>query len=72
MKRITTIGIDLAKNSFTVYGVNAKGKPVLQRTLSRSGVIRFFANLSACFVGCGYGGMRFFGILGKKYRESGA
>jgi len=51
MKAITTIGIDLAKNSFTVYGVNAKGKPVLQRTLSRSGVVRFFANLPACLVG---------------------
>jgi hypothetical protein len=26
MKTISTIGIDLAKNSFSVYGVNAKGK----------------------------------------------
>ena len=51
MKTITTIGIDLAKNSFSVYGVDAKGKPVLQRTLSRAGVVRFFANLPACLVG---------------------
>jgi transposase len=51
MTTITTIGIDLAKNSFSVYGVNAKGKPVLQRTLSRSNVMRFFANLPACLVG---------------------
>ena len=51
MKPITTIGIDLAKNSFTVYGVNAQGKPVLQRTLTRAGVIRFFANLPECLVG---------------------
>jgi len=51
MKSITTIGIDLAKNSFTVYGVDAKGKPVMQRTLARSGVIRFFAHLPACLVG---------------------
>jgi transposase len=51
MKIITTIGIDLAKNSFSVYGVNAKGKCVLQRTLNRSGVIRFFANLPECLVG---------------------
>lgn len=51
MKTITTIGIDLAKNSFSVYGVDAKGKCVLQRTLSRSGVIKFFANLHACLVG---------------------
>ena len=51
MKNITTIGIDLAKNSFSVYGVDAQGKPVLQRTLSRSGVVRFFANLPECLVG---------------------
>lgn len=51
MKTITTIGIDLAKNSFSVYGVNAKGKGILQRTLTRSGVIRFFANLPECLVG---------------------
>jgi transposase len=51
MNRITTIGIDLAKNSFSVYGVNASGKPVVRRTLTRTGVIRFFANLPECLVG---------------------
>lgn len=51
MKTITTIGVDLAKNSFSVYGVNDKGKPVLQRTLTRSGMVRFFTNLPACLVG---------------------
>jgi transposase len=51
MKTITTIGIDLAKNSFSVYGVNANGTPVLHRTLSRAGVVRFFANLPECLVG---------------------
>lgn len=51
MKTLTTIGIDLAKNSFSVYGVDAKGKCVLQRTLSRNKVIPFFANLPECLVG---------------------
>jgi len=51
MKPVTTIGIDLAKNSFSVYGVDAKGKPVLSRTLRRTGVVRFFANLPSCLVG---------------------
>ncbi|MDL2216290.1 IS110 family transposase [Desulfovibrio sp. OttesenSCG-928-M14] len=51
MKTVTTIGIDLAKNSFSVYGVDAKGKPLLSRTLSRAGVVRFFANLPSCLVG---------------------
>jgi hypothetical protein len=41
MKTVTTIGIDLAKNSFAVYGVNAKGKPILSRTFNcvRGGVL---------------------------------
>ena len=51
MKTVTTIGIDLAKNSFSVYGVDAKSKPVLSRTLSRASVICFFANLPSCLVG---------------------
>jgi len=51
MKTVSTIGIDLAKNSFSVYGVNAEGKPMIQRTLTRAGVIRFFANIPACLVG---------------------
>ena len=51
MKTVSTIGIDLAKNSFSVYGVNAKGKPILSRTLNRAGVVRFFANLPSCLVG---------------------
>ena len=51
MKTITTIGVGLAKNSFSIYGANAKGKCVLQRTLTRSGVIRFFTNLPECLVG---------------------
>jgi transposase len=51
MKTITTIGIDLAKNSFSVYGVSAKGTPVLHRTLSRANVVSFFAHLPSCLVG---------------------
>jgi len=51
MKSATTIGIDLAKNSFSLYGVDDKGKTVLSRTLTRAGVVRFFANLPSCLVG---------------------
>lgn len=51
MTTVTTIGIDPAKNSFSVYDVDAKGKPVLSRALSRAGVVRFFANLPSCLVG---------------------
>jgi transposase len=51
MKRITTIGIDLAKNSFQLHGVDAHGKAVLRKTLRRDHVIPFFANLPECLVG---------------------
>jgi transposase len=32
---ITTIGIDLAKNSFNLHGVDSQGKRVFNKTLSR-------------------------------------
>jgi transposase len=51
MKTITTIGIDLAKNTFQLHGVNARGKVVLRKTLRRDSVALFFANLPACLVG---------------------
>lgn len=42
---ITRIGLDLAKNVFQVHGVDERGKTVLRKTLRRSDVSRFFANL---------------------------
>ena len=51
MKSVTTIGIDLAKNTFQLHGVNAQGKPVLRKTLRRDQVVPFFANLPECLVG---------------------
>jgi hypothetical protein len=32
---ITTVGIDLAKNVFSVHGVDAHGKVMLEKTVSR-------------------------------------
>jgi len=51
MSKVSVIGIDLAKNSFQVHGVDSQGKPVLRKTLKRSQVAPFFANLPACIVG---------------------
>lgn len=51
MKRITTIGIDLAKNSLQLHGVDAEGKAVLRKTLRRDRVVPFFSNLPECLVG---------------------
>ena len=36
MSEITTVGIDLAKNVLSVHGVDARGKAVLRKTLSRA------------------------------------
>lgn len=51
MKNLTTIGIDLAKNSLQLHGVNDRGQTVLRKTLQRDRVVPFFANLTECLVG---------------------
>lgn len=51
MTRITTIGLDLAKNVFQVHGVDAEGKVVVARQLRRKDVSAFFAKLPPCLVG---------------------
>jgi transposase len=49
--KVTTVGIDLAKNVFQVHGVNEHGKGVLKKQLKRQQVIQFFANMPACLIG---------------------
>jgi transposase len=49
--KITTIGIDLAKNVFQVHGVDGRGKAVLKKQLKRAQVAAFFANLPPCLIG---------------------
>ena len=49
--KITTIGIDLAKNVFQVHGVDERGNAVLRRQLKRKDVPSFFANLDPCLIG---------------------
>ncbi|MGH8512094.1 MAG: IS110 family transposase [Gammaproteobacteria bacterium] len=49
--KITTIGIDLAKNVFRLHGVDTQGKVVLREQLKRDKVLPFFANLAPCLVG---------------------
>ena len=51
MSVATTIGIDLAKNSFHIYGINEHGAKVFSRTLARGKVTEFFANHPQCLVG---------------------
>jgi transposase len=49
--KVTTVGIDLAKNVFQVHGVDERGKPVLRKQLKRKDVVAYFANLERCLIG---------------------
>jgi len=46
--KITTVGIDLAKNVFQIHGVDAHGKAVLKKQIKREEMAVFFANLAPC------------------------
>jgi transposase len=45
--KVTTIGLDLAKNVFHVVGLNRRNKEVLRKRLKRSDVLPFFHKLEA-------------------------
>lgn len=49
--KITTIGLDLAKNVFQVHGADERGKAVLRKQLRREQITTFFANLEPCLIG---------------------
>jgi transposase len=49
--KITTVGIDLAKNLFQVHAVDERGKAVLRKQLRRAQVAVFFGNLPPCVIG---------------------
>jgi len=49
--KITTIGIDLAKNMFQVHGVDERGKAVLKKQVKRDQMAAFFAKLPVCLIG---------------------
>ena len=49
--KITTIGLDLAKNVFQIHGVDATGQVVVRKSLRRSQMLPFFAKLPPCLVG---------------------
>lgn len=49
--KVTTVGLDLAKNIFQVHSVDERGKVVLKKALKRAQVLPFFANLKPCLIG---------------------
>ena len=48
MAKVSTIGLDLAKNVFQVYAIDEEGKVVVRRALRRAEVLPFFAKLASC------------------------
>jgi transposase len=51
MEQITTVGIDLAKNVFSLHGVDAAGRTVLRRTVRRDRLAETVAALPPCLIG---------------------
>ncbi len=49
--RITTVGIDIAKNVFQLHGVDEEGTIVLQKKLRRVAILPFFRTLAPCLIG---------------------
>lgn len=49
--KITTLGIDLAKDVFQLHGVDGHGRVVLKRQLKRKEMIGFFTKIEPCLVG---------------------
>lgn len=49
--KITTIGIDLAKEVFQIHGVDERGKTVVKKKLRRNKLLEYFGNLAPCLIG---------------------
>lgn len=49
--KISTIGLDIAKNVFQVHGVDETGAVIVARQLRRSQMLAFFDKLEPCLVG---------------------
>jgi transposase len=51
MVKVTTVGLDIAKQVFQVHGADKTGRTVLRRKLRRNEVARFFSEQAPCLVG---------------------
>ena len=49
--KITTVGIDLAKNVIQVHAIDEHGKVVIKKAMKRDQVVKYFANLPPCLIG---------------------
>jgi transposase len=51
VNNVTTVGIDLAKNVFSVHGVDTSGREVLRRTVRRDQLMALIVQLPTCLIG---------------------
>ena len=51
MEKVTTAGIDLAKDVFSLHGVDAMGRVVLRRSVRRNQLEEVVAKLPTCLIG---------------------
>ncbi len=49
--KVSTVGIDLAKNVFQVHAIDDDGEVIVRRALRRRRVIPFFSKLEPCLIG---------------------
>src|SRR5689334_4118813 len=49
--KVTTVGVDLAKNVFQIHAVDERGKVLVRKQLKREQMAPFFAKLEPCLVG---------------------
>ena len=49
--KITTVGLDLAKNVFQVHAIDGTGKVLVRRSLRRRQMMPFFGKLEPCLIG---------------------
>ncbi len=48
---MTTVGLDLAKNTFHLVVLDAPGREIEKKRLTRGGLMKYFANKPRCFIG---------------------
>ncbi|HDL8074926.1 TPA: transposase, partial [Yersinia enterocolitica] len=49
--KVSTLGIDLAKNVFQLHGVGCNGQTVLKKKLTRDKFLPFLMQLEPCLIG---------------------
>ncbi len=49
--KVSTVGVDLAKNVFQVHAIDEAGEVIVRRALRRRGMMPFFSKLAPCLVG---------------------